>query len=479
MSKKDEFAFMDATEQAELVRSKQVKPIELVEAAIERIEELNPRLNAVITTMYDLAREAAEKPVPDSVFAGVPFLMKDIGALYAGIKMAMGSTILKDFVPTHDSELTIRLKKAGLITLGKTNTPEFGLIPTTEPLAFGPSRNPWDTDISTGGSSGGSSAAVASGMVPVAHANDGGGSIRIPASCCGVFGLKPNRARNPMGPDIGDNLSGLVCEHVVSQSVRDSAAILDATSGPDIGDPYWAPPPRRPYLEEVNAGPQKLRIGFSTETQVEEELHPDCKKAILNAASLCEDMGHEVVETGPVIANIDEFMQAFTVLWYGGCVSTIDNISRLSGQPPKSEQYEPLTWAIYELGSQYTASDYITAVSLLQRSARLFSRFFTDYDVFLTSVLAKPPVPIGTFDAPQDNPMDAWEKIISFMNLYTPVCNATGQPGMSVPLYWNDQGLPIGVHFSGGFGDEGTLFRLAAQLEEARPWKDKRPSVSI
>ncbi len=255
MANLDEIAFLDATAQAELVRNKEITPSELVEAAIERIERLNPSLNAVITPMYDQARERAAGPMLEGPFAGVPFLLKDIIAFYAGVRMALGTALLSGFVPDHDSELTLRHKKAGLITLGKTNTPELGLVPTTEPVAFGPTRNPWDTERTTGGSSGGSAAAVASGMVPMAHASDGGGSIRIPASCCGVFRLKPTRARNPLGPDFGDLLSGLICEHAVTRSVRDSAALLDATTGPDIGDPYWAPPPRRPFIEEVRADP--------------------------------------------------------------------------------------------------------------------------------------------------------------------------------------------------------------------------------
>lgn len=251
----DDVASLDATAQAELVRRREVKPIELVEGAIKRIERVNPQLNAVITPMFNLARKAANGPLPDGLFTGVPFLLKDLTATYAGVPMASGSAFAKDFVPDHDSELVLRHKRAGLVILGKTNTPEFGLLPTTEPHAFGPTRNPWNTDHSSGGSSGGSAAAVASGMVPFAHGNDGGGSIRIPASCCGLFGLKPTRARNPLGPDLGDDMGGLVVEHGLTRSVRDSAALLDATCGPDLGDPYFAPPRQRPYLEEVGADP--------------------------------------------------------------------------------------------------------------------------------------------------------------------------------------------------------------------------------
>ena len=260
----DDFAALDATAQAELVRRKKVKPLELVEAAIERIERVNPQLNAVITPMYDLARKAASGPLPDGPYTGVPFLLKDLLASYAGVRMAWGTAFMKDNVPDHDSELVARYKRAGLVILGKTNAPEFGILPTTEPHFFGPTRNPWNKEHSAGGSSGGSAAAVASGMVSIAHGNDGGGSIRIPASCCGLFGLKPTRARVPLGPDIGDAMGGLVIDHALTHSVRDSAGLLDAVSGPDIGDPYWAPPPARPYVQEVGADPGKLRIAFTT-----------------------------------------------------------------------------------------------------------------------------------------------------------------------------------------------------------------------
>jgi amidase len=473
----NETAFLDATALAELVRNKQVTAMELVEAAIERIERLNPRLNAVITPMYDQARERASGPLPEGPFAGVPFLMKDIGASYAGVRMTLGTALLSGYVPDHDSELTRRYKKAGLITLGKTNTPEFGLLPTTEPALFGPSRNPWDTERTTGGSSGGSSAAVASGIVPMAHANDGGGSIRIPASCCGVFGLKPTRARNPLGPDFGDILSGLICEHAVTRSVRDSAALLDATAGPDIGDPYWAPLPPRPFLEETQSEPARLRIALSAEFPVARKPHEDCMAALKEAAVLCESLGHVVEEAAPSLTRDPaEGTGAFITLWAAGCSATIDAIAAIGNFTPTAQMFEPLTFALYEQGRQIGASRYLRAVTSLQRLTREVARFFEDYDVLLTPVLAEPPVPLGTFDAPKDNPMKAWERIAAFAP-YTALFNATGQPAMSVPLFWNKDGLPIGSHFVGRYGDEATLFRLAAQLEQARPWASRRPSV--
>ncbi len=476
MAKLDDFAFLDATAQAELVRRREVKAIELVDAAIERIERLNPTLNAVVTPMYEQARAAATAELPDGPFAGVPFLLKDLLAAYGGVRMTSGTTFQRDFVPDHDSELVVRLKRAGLIIVGKTNTPEFGILPTTEPHLFGPTHNPWDTSRTPGGSSGGSAAAVAAGLVPMAHGNDGGGSIRIPASCCGLFGLKPTRARNPLGPDFGDIFSGLVAEHALTRSVRDSAALLDATSGPDVGDPYWAPPPVRPFLQEVGADPERLRIAFTTTAATDAPVHADCVKAAHDVAALCIDLGHEVVEVTPDVSG-DLVTQSFITLWSAGCAWTIDGIALVTGRTSTTDDFEPLTWALYEMGRQQSASAYLLALAALQGLSREIARFFIDYDVWLTPTLAELPVPLGTFDSPPDNPLHGLFRAAEFMP-FTPIANITGQPAMSVPLFWNADGLPVGTQFIGRFGDEATLFRLAAQLEAARPWADKRPPVS-
>jgi amidase len=476
MSKADEFASLDATALAGLVRQKQVKTIELVEAAIERIERLNSTLNAVVTPMFEQAREAAAGKSPDGPFAGVPFLLKDLGALYPGVRLTMGTAFLRNFVPDHENELVTRLKRAGLIIVGKTNTPELGILPTTEPRLFGPSHNPWDIHRTPGGSSGGSAAAVAARFVPMAHANDAGGSIRIPASCCGLFGLKPTRARNPLGPDLGDIFSGLVADHAVTRSVRDSAALLDATAGPDVGDPYWAPPPARPFLQEVGADPGKLRIAFTVTAPTNVKVHADCISAVRDAALLCADLGHEVVEAAPEI-NGELVARTFMVLFSAGCAWTIDGLGFATGQTPTQDKFEPLTWALYEIGRQQSASSYLLSLTLLQRVARDIARFFLKYDVLLTPTLSEPPVPLGTFDSPPENPLQGLRRAEAVVP-FTPICNATGQPAMSVPLYWNAQGLPVGAHFVGRFGDEATLFRLAAQLETARPWASRRPPVS-
>ncbi len=477
MVKMDEFITYDATGLAELVRERQVQATELIDASIERIERFNPTINAVVTPMFEQARREAAGKLISGPFSGVPFLLKDLGAPCIGVRMTMGSTFMRDFVPDHDSELVARYKRAGLIIIGKTNTPELGILPTTESRLFGPCRNPWNRDRTSGGSSGGAASAVAARFVPMAHGNDGGGSIRIPASCCGIFGLKPTRARNPLGPDFGDIFSGLVSDHALTLSVRDSAALLDATSGPDVGDPYWAPPPERPFLQEVGVDPGRLRIAFTTKTFTGIKVHEDCVKAVWDAVNLCSDLGHELVEASPEL-NGEMVTHAFMVIWSSGCAWTIDGLGLATGRRPTQDQFEPLTWALYEMGRQQSASTYLLALSFLQRIARTIGQFFQKYDLLLTPTLAEPPVPLGTFDSPPENPLQGLRRAEAFVP-FTPICNATGQPAMSVPLYWNEEGLPVGVHFVGRFGDEATLFRLAAQLESARPWMGRSPNLSF
>lgn len=472
----NDVSFLDATTQAGLVRDKQVKPEELLDGTIERIERLNPQLNAVVLPMYDQARAAIAAGLPDGPFTGVPFVLKDLGAMYAGVVQTQGSAFLKDAVSPVDSELTRRYKAAGLVICAKTNTPEFGLLPTTEPRLFGASHNPWNLDRTTGGSSGGSAAAVASGIVPFGHANDGGGSIRIPASCCGLFGLKPTRTRITAGPLIGDIMSGLVNEHCVSRSVRDSAALLDATAGSMPGDPYFAPHQERPYLEEVGTSPGRLRIAFTTSSVNTAPLHEDCVAAVKDAAALLSDLGHEVEEASPPVPG-EQLVQSFTQLWAAGNAWGIDTLAMFTGNQVKEEDFEILTWALYKLGKEITATQYLTAVSGMQMLARQIAGFHKTYDVWLTPTLGAPPVELGHIQSTPEDPMLAFTRSADFVP-FTPLQNVTGQPAMSVPLYWNDEGLPIGLHFAGRSGEEATLFRLAAQLEEARPWASKVPPVS-
>ena len=471
-SETDDLAELDATALAALVRAKEVSPLELVEATIARIEADNPTLNAVIWKRYDEARREASGPLPDGPFRGVPFLVKDIAATLAGAPFAEGSRLGAGYVSPHDSELVARHKRAGLVIVGKTNVPELGILPTTESVYYGPCRNPWDLTRTTGGSSGGAAAAVAAGWVPMAHAN-GGGSIRIPAGCCGLFGLKPTRARNPLGPDHGDLFGGLVAEHAVTRSVRDSAALLDATAGPDVGDPYWAPPPQRPYVEEIGRDPGQLRVAYVTGSPTGSPVHPECVAAVLDTAGLLTSLGHIVEERMPTVDGA-ALLQRFMTLW-AGCIGwAVDELSALSGHKPSAETLEPLTLALYTMSHTTSARAYLGVVATLQRVARQIQTLFVDYDVLLTPTMAEPPVPLGAMDALPGHPLAGLIRAGAFVP-FTPIANITGQPAMSVPLHSSSENLPIGAHFIGRFGDEGTLFRLASQLEAARPWAGKRP----
>ncbi len=491
-----EYGKHDGLGLAELVRRKEVKPGELVQEAISRIERLNPQLNAVIHKMYDLASKAAQEDLPDGPFNGVPFLLKDLMADYAGVPSRKGSRFFNDYVPDHDSEMVRRFKAAGVIVLGKTNTPEFGLMPVTEPALFGPSNNPWDLKRTTGGSSGGSAAAVAARIVPMAHGNDGGGSIRIPSSCCGLFGLKPTRGRNPLGPDVGEAWCGLACDHVLTRSVRDSAAMLDATSGPDVGAPYYAPPPARPFLDEVGVDPGKLRIAFFSQPLLPGSVHEDCVKGLEATVKLCQGLGHEMVDAVPEI-NGQEFAEAYLTMICAEIRADMEDGAVLMGRRATARYFEPATWALGLIGKHISAEKLSRAIRFLRLAARQVGRFCEDYDILLTPTLALPPLKTGVMQ-PKGAEILAMkllgsinaggllqslggtdasvEKVFGFIP-YTPVFNATGQPAMSVPLYWNHEKLPVGMHFVGRYGDEAALFRLAGQLEQAQPWFDRVPPI--
>ena len=471
-----EVGALDALDQAELVRSGQVSAPELVRWAIERIEQLNPTLNAVVTPMYDrtLAEAATTLAGP---LAGVPYLLKDLATETAGVRFTEGSRFLRGYISSYDSELVRRLRRAGLVIVGKTNTPEFGMVPTCEPLLFGPTRNPWDVQRSTSGSSGGSAAAVASAMVPAAHGNDLGGSIRFPASACGLFGLKPTRARNPFGPEYGDVVSGWAVEHALTRSVRDSAALLDATSGPARGDPYWAPPQGREFRAEVGVDPGHLRIAFSPRTPDGLPGHPDCLAALQDAARLCASLGHELVEAdlpgltpeiGAAIGTVFDAATAWIVRYW---------IRRI-GREPEPDELEPITRAYWQSGERVTAAAYLQAIEDLQRFARRVADFLTAFDVWLTPTMSTPPPLLGEIVSTPDEPMRAAERGGLTVKYPAVVANIAGNPAMSVPLWWNADGLPIGVHFLGRFGDEASLIRLASQLEQARPWAKRTPPIS-
>ncbi|MCP3104363.1 amidase [Myxococcus sp. K15C18031901] len=473
----DPFVSLDATAQAELVRRREVTPLELVDAAIARIERCNPKLNAVVQTQFDTARERARGPLPEGPFTGVPFLLKDLIAAQRGQPLTGGSRFMKDFVPDHDSELVKRHLRAGLVVLGKTNTPELGLLPTTEGALFGPCRNPWDVARSAGGSSGGAAAAVASGMVPFAHASDGGGSIRIPASNCGLFGLKPTRGRNPTGPDLGDAYHWMMAEHAVTRTVRDSAALLDATEGPDLGAPSLAPPRNRPFLMEVGAPPGRLRIGLSLRNAVGAPVHPECLAAVVAAARRLEGLGHSVIEATLQVPGEEELGQHFMTTWAAGVVYGLDAMARRQGRAVEPSDVEPFTWALYRYGLSQGLAAYLQAGAELQRFSRAFAHRFDEVDAWLLPTVTEPAPLLGSFEAPADEPLQPLFRAAAFTP-YCPMANIAGNPAMSVPLHWSPEGLPVGVQFIGRSGDEATLFRLAAQLEAAHPWTHRRPAVS-
>ncbi len=405
----------------------------------------------------------------------MPFLLKDILGEMAGVPTRQGSVFMPAFPAMQDSTLTARFHKAGLVTFGKTNVPEYGLLPITESTLYGPARNPWNTGYTPGGSSGGVAAAVAAGIVPVAHANDGGGSIRIPAACCGLVGLKPTRARNPLGPVLGDVMSGLIAEGIVSRTVRDTAAMLDATHGAEPGDPYPAPPVTNAFADEIRRKPKKLRIGFATTNLSGQKVHPDCIAAVRSAAELCQDLGHTIEESSPQIDNA-VLSEAFMAVWASGLVQIIDMITLLTGAKPSRKTLQGLTMALYEVGKTINAGAYLNAIAMLQGAAREVAAWHQTFDVWLTPPRGAPPLPIGAVYRGARDPQTAFAPIIDYVP-FTAIQNATGQPAINLPLYWNKVGLPVGVQFVGRYGDEATLLRLAAQLEKARPWKDKRPPI--
>ncbi len=491
----DDYTGHDGLGLAALVRSGQVSAAELLETALARIEQHNPRLNAVIRRRDEKARAEATRIDAAAPFAGVPFLVKDLIATLAGEPTANGSRLLAERTMPHDSELVRRFRAAGVLIAGRTNTPEFGLMPYTEPALFGPTHNPWSLAHSPGGSSGGSAAAIAAGMVPLASGGDGGGSIRIPASCCGLFGLKPSRGTTPTGPDFGELWHGFAIEHVLSRSVRDSAAMLDATAGADAGAPYAAPARQRPFLDEVQADAGRLRIAFTREPLFGHgAVHPDCIAGLEATARLLESLGHHVEEAAPALDR-DACALAFATVIAGEARAEIEQIAGLAQRKPQARDFEPATYVLGLMGRATTAPGYVAAVRTLQLTARAVAPFFERHDVLLTPTLAAPPILTGAL---QPTPAERRQmSVINAMNAgwllkaggiiereaakmfdyipFTPLFNVTGQPAMSVPLHWNAAGLPIGMQFVGRLGEDAMLLRLAGQLERAQPWFGRRP----
>ena len=466
---------MDATDQAALVRRGDVTAAELLEAAIERIEHLDPQLNAVIIRWFDAARDAAAQ-LPDGPFRGVPFLLKDLWAHYEGQPLTNGCQALKDALPisTQDTTLVARFRRAGLNIAGRTNSPEFGSLPTTEPTAWGPTRNPWNVEHSPGGSSGGSAAAVAAGMVPFAHASDGGGSIRIPASCCGLVGLKPSQGRITLGPFRDE--SNLGVELGVSRTVRDTAALLDAVHGPGVGDTVIAPPPQRPYVDEVGADPGHLRIGLLDEHPQGGALHDDCRDAVRAAAALLESLGHHVEHGSPEALGDREFGRRFSALWSTNMGVSVKRIESQLGRPITDDEIEPVNRAQVDFARNVSAIDYALALAATVEFRRAVQQWWTEgWDLLLTPTLAEPPAALGTFANDPAAPMNPMVRAAAYVP-FTPPFNSSGQPAINLPLHWNSAGLPVGIQLVAAYGREDVLLRVAAQLEAAQPWAGRYPA---
>jgi amidase len=493
----EEYRKHDAISLANLVKTKQVTLLELLETAIARAEAVNPKINAVVSKLYDVGKTQIESIDLSKPLAGVPFLIKDLGPHLKGTKYSGGSRLLKDYVSTENSVVTDRMLDAGLVIFGKTNTPEYGCTPWTEPLLWGPCRNPWNTNHTAGGSSGGSGAAVAAGIVPLASANDGGGSIRIPASCCGLFSMKPTRGRVTLAPHAGESWAGLTVEGAISRSVRDSALYLDLVQGASLGDPYTIQAPTRPYIEEVATTPRKLKIGYTY--QMPEGLNAPIDQENINAINktiqLLSDAGHTVEEV-PFPHNKEMLTETFYTVMCAETAATVDAMAKMRGKPAQIDDVEPNTWLLYKVGQSISAYEYTTARMKWNDLNRKLADFHSKYDLLLTPTLGRKPFVIGSMNNTKFE--DTASKIINRLGIsaiakytgdiqkvaertfswipYVCLANLTGQPAMTVPLHWSKENLPVGVMFTAPWGDEATLFQLASQLEIAQPWFENVPS---
>ncbi|MGR8949962.1 MAG: amidase [Gammaproteobacteria bacterium] len=490
-----EYADYDGLGLAALVAAGEVSPAELLEAAIKSAEALNPQLNAINHALYEHGRALAAKPLPAGPFHGVPFLIKDLGSPFIGLPHSKGCSALKDHIAAEHSEMARRFLNTGVVPFGKTNAPEFGLMGITEPKAFGVTRSPWDLERTPGGSSGGSAAAVAAGIAPIASAGDGGGSIRIPASCCGLFGLKPSRGRNPLGPS-GESWQGAVVEHILSRSVRDSAAMLDATHGDDIHAPFVVKPPAASYMSLLDTAPEKLKVGFSVESPVGQPVAPDCIEAVRHTCALLANLGHEVEEV-PCPYDGLALAKAYFVLYFGEVAADIDALEELLGRRVSKNDIETTTRTLGLLGHAFSAKDFSKARKYWHQLVIAMGNFHQSYDLYLTPTIAVLPPLIG-----DNEPSRAEAVLMNVINTlgagrllkalgvvdklatesmakmpFTQVANMTGQPAMSVPLYWTADNLPVGVQFIAPNGREDILFQLGAELERAQPWINKKPPL--
>ena len=471
-----EYEQYDALGLAELVRRNEVTPGELLDAAIERVEARNPAVNAVTMKLYDYGRKAIADGLPDGPFRGVPFLMKDLTSPVAGVPMTRGSKYFADTPPSAiDSEHVRRLKKAGLVIFGRTNTCELGLSLTCEPQLHGPTRNPWNLAHISGGSSGGAAAAVAARMLPIAHASDGFGSIRAPAACCGLVGLKPTRSRNTFAPFAGEGLGGVSTEHAVSLSIRDSAALLDATRGAGPGDPYVAPPPSRPYLQEAGADPGKLKIAWTSAAPNGATIDAACLRVLAQTVRLCEQLGHDVEECDPKIDR-EAVVPTFLTL---AAANTVVNLSThpTAGRPARDSEVERITRLTAKMGESISAADYVRATQMAHRLGRQMATFHTGWDVLLTPGLSSAAVKLGWLDMMMEDVHEYWHRVFTF-SPFTVWFNLTGQPALMLPLDQTPDGMPLAVQLAARFGDEATLIRLGAQLESAKPWFARKPAIA-
>jgi amidase len=489
-----EYGDYDAVGLAGLVRGGQVSPSELLDEALARTAALNPKINAVIHLMEPRARAAIAAGLPDGPFRGVPFLIKDLMTAFAGEPMRLGSKLFNDYVPAEDEELTRRYRQAGLVIFGKTNTPELGVSNVTEPELYGPTRNPWNLERTSSGSSGGSAAAVAARIVPAANANDGGGSIRTPASNCGLVGLKPSRGRNPTGPLAPDVWFGLIGEHAVTRTVRDSAALLDATAGDYPQQLMKLPAPERPFLDEVSLAPGRLRIAFSFDPGLAKSLHPENRAALEATTARLAALGHEVVEVRLPLPP-ESFIDAYASLVSADVAAVLRAAKQLVGREANSDDVELATWMLAKMGEALSGADVTEALWNMQVFSRQWLAWSSGFDVLLTPTVGVPPLPIGAYKLPalqrqglkllaalpggallsqRPKIVEAFGQVLE-ASPYTMVANVTGQPSMSLPLHWTPDGLPMGMLFTARTGDEATLLRLAAQIEQEMPWKDRRP----
>lgn len=463
---------------AELVAKKEVTPGELREAALTGISRLNGEINAVVRTLEHQSENEIKAGLSEGPFKGVPFLIKEMDLHAAGIPMEMGSRLAQGYTKQYDTELMKRFRAAGFVTLGVTAAPEFGFSATTESIFHGPTCNPWNKERIPGGSSGGSAAAVAAGLVPLAHANDGGGSIRIPAACNGLVGFKPTRGRVPNGPDHGELFSGLGVELAITRSLRDTAALLDFVAGPDPGHYYPVEPPPQPYLEAVQTDPGKLRIAWSKQLLAAYPVDGECLQVLLDTVKLCEELGHELVEQTP--PEDGEMLWAETCIWAANIAKLADQVAAVVQRTPSPENLEATTWSAYQYGKNIKAVELLQALNINNRISRTVGGFFQQYDVMLTPTTAQLPPPIGTLNANATGlePQQWMEQGYAYAP-HTSLFNITGQPAVSLPLGWSSDNLPIGMQFAGRYSEETTLFQLAGQLERARPWREKVPPIHV